>query len=190
MKLPNLNEIVFDQKKLIVIFLIFAAILYLDIAMLLKWQLNTIKASGPQITLLKKNTTELNNDITKMEQEKQRQIRETKLSKEKARKIPTAAMLPQVLSKISDIANQHSVKIMQISTSAINTKPDKAVGPEPYQARYVTADLVGEYHQIGAFLNAIDSMDEVISTTDLKMYPDPDNAQNQSVTLMMKVYVE
>ncbi len=186
----NLNEVVFDKKKVILIFIVFATVVYADIAFLMRWQFNSIKNSGPEVNQLKQNIDTLNSDIARMEDEKKRQDMERKMFKERPRKIPSNEMLPQVLSRISDLANKNGVKIMQIDANRSKGKPAQPAAGEPYPWVPVTADLICEYHQFGAFLNDIEEMDEVVAVMDFRMIPDPEKANKQNINITFKAYVD
>ena len=54
----------------------------------------------------------------------------------------------------------------------------------------ISLDLVGNYHNLGAFVNEIENARELMAVEGMKMEPDSMNYLQQKVNLILRAYVE
>ena len=180
------------QKKIILIALASIALIYIDLAYILK----------PQIAKLKKVSSELSQSGKAFSQYKkgfaQIQALKNSLSSLKDKqgvsenKIFSELELTMLLDDISTKALDSGIKIMQIipqGTSPDDKEKDLVEGAglrlAPLMLRL---EISCGYHQLGSFLSRIES-NSLISTSELKITVNSSYPAQQKVELTFKIYV-
>lgn len=188
-----LNELELDNKKLLLIFIISAAVLYLDLNFILKAQLSGLNNKNAEIVRLKGELTNLERDLKSMDEAKARQNLAAKAPIPKAKKIILESHVSDLLQDISKLANSNDVRILQI-------KPTRQEKATPADSKFITGgnlsslliymDLSGGYHQLGKFINDLENAQAFVVVQELKIESQPGNYVRQKAALTLKTYVK
>jgi len=179
------NTLELDSKKVILIALVCAVIIYVDFAFLIKMQFRSIGNITAKIITLKKDIDTLDKNLVLMQQSQNKPA----ISK-KIKKPISESEMPQLFQKISDIANKYNVKIQELKP-AKDTKEAKTKGstPSDFNAKLLTLDVLSGYHELGGFLNELENADEFIAVENLKIVPQNEGFKH-SANILLKTYVE
>jgi Tfp pilus assembly protein PilO len=165
---------------------------YIDYAIVLKAQLNTLQQINTAILNNKKNIEKLQKDLNNLAetQRKERQMGKTGLVKIK--KLITNEQIPLLLKEISDLANQHQVRIMQLrpEKGEKDTKSAKIAKAQNLIGEKINLDLSCDYHRLGQFLNAIENSEVYLELEDMKISSVANDYFRQNVRLVLKTYVK
>lgn len=190
--LKTLEKLELDNKKLILIILIFVIFLYADFNFLLKIQLAALKTSEPKIASLKKDFDNLRKDLVKMQELKKKQIAPGQKTLLRLKKIISSEQLTSLLQDLSNIANKNDIKIEQIKPSKEGQalKQGKIAGIDKFQLVLITLDLTCDYHHLGKFINDIEDGENYVAIQAMKIKSQPNEYFKQKVNLVLKTYVK
>lgn len=185
-----------DKKKLALIILISAVVLYVDVTYILKFQFDGIASMGPQISKLQKDIELFKKDSANIEMLKK--LPPQQLSGPlKNKKFFTPEQIPLVLETISDIANKNNVKIMQINAApdtqgkeTARPKDQKGAAGPASQSFIITIELSTDYHHFGSFLSDLDYSPVISSVQEFKILSNRDDFLKQEIKLILKSYVK
>jgi len=181
------NTLELDSKKVILIALVCAVIIYVDFAFLIKMQFRSIGNITAKIITLKKDIDTLDKNLVLMQQSQNKPA----ISK-KIKKPISESEMPQLFQKISDIANKYNVKIQELKP-AKDTKEAKTKGSTPAQksdfnVTLLTLDVLSGYHELGGFLSELENADEFIAVENLKIIPQEEGFKH-SAKILLRAYV-
>jgi len=184
-----LHGIQLDSKKIILIVLVFAVVVYVDYTYILKSQLNSKNSKMAKVIKLKKDLVKLDNDFALMQSRgKQAPPTETK-------RFVLESEIPSLLKYISGLANKNSIRITQMSPSKESkpkeekpTKTEKE--PEGFVPVKITLDLTCTYHRLGVFINELENSKDFIAVEEVRIISDPGNYLQEKVNLVLKTYVK
>lgn len=172
--LNRLEQWEIDPKKIFLIVLICLLVIYVDFAFLVKSQLKWLKDTGLKVAQLRTDIDKLKNDLANL---KEKETTKMRLA-HSAQKIISEEQIPLLLQQISDIANQHNVKVLKMV-------PDKTK-----DIILITLNLISNYHQFGAFLNALENADIFMQAEEIKIKRHPQDYFQQDFFLLLKTYVK
>jgi Tfp pilus assembly protein PilO len=180
------NKLELDNKKIILIILICLVIIYVDFSFVIKIQFQTISGIGSKIITLKKDIDNLNRNLVLMQQNQKKQTAPVKI-----KKIISQDDMPQLFQRISDIANKHNVKIMELKPIAAEakTKENADSSKGEFRTQALALDVSGGYHSLGSFINDLENADEFIVVENFKIVPQQDYFR-QKASLLLKTYVK
>lgn len=185
----SLQKTLLDNKNTILIFVSFIIIIFADYSLFIKMQLNHIKTLKPKIEKLNKEINELDKSLTGAKGLNSTQNQKDALNMQ----IISKGQLPLFLQKVSTIANSNNVKLMQIkSVNEKETKKKDNKGPEAdkFDSLYITLDLLGNYHDMGRFINGLENADSFIALQDIDVKQNSSDSLQQSANLLLKTYVK
>jgi Tfp pilus assembly protein PilO len=188
MKIPDLlNKLQLaqiDQKKIILIAMIGLTLLYADFSFVLKSQVRGLKNAQAKITKLRKDISDLSQEVARAQALKSKQG--SSGSSRKAKRIISDGEIASLLERLSVMANQENIKIMQAKPIK-DTKAKDASGNAPC---LINLELVCGYHSLGKFINGIENIDILIALDSLNIDVNPADYLKQKVTLGLKTYVK
>jgi len=180
-----------DKKKIFLIALVALLILYVDFAFIIRSQLKNIKTLGPKIIRLKSDVDNLAKDLLLMQDLERRQGKDKQqIEAPGPKEIISEDKLLVLLQDISDFANKHRVKIMQINTSKDTKAKEEVIAGLRLLPINITLDLSCGYHSLGNFINALENARKFIEVQDMKIIRDRDNYLLQKVNLVLKTYAK
>ena len=175
-----LSKLELDKKKIGLIILICAILIYVDFAFLIKLQLRSTTAVGAKIIKLRKDIEVLNKDLIMMQQTGKKQDVAVKL-----KKIISEGQMPSLFQSISNTANKNNVKIMEIRPS----RAPKSSASGIFTPMSLTLDLSCSYHNLGKFINDLENLEVFIAVENLRILPQSQDYFTHGVTLVLKTYV-
>lgn len=173
-----------DTKKLILIFVLFFVVIYLDFTFLINMQSSNIKSLKPKIAKFKKDIDALNKSLSAGGNINTDQNQANVL------RIISKDQVSLLLEEISTLANNNDVKIMQIKAVKDFKKTDKTPQSDKFEPLFVSLDISGTYHDVGAFINDLESGPVFIAVSDLDIKYNDSDSSRQSVNLLLKTYVK
>ena len=181
------NTLELDSRKVILIALVCAVIIYVDFAFLIKMQFRSIGNITAKIITLKKDIDILNNNFVLMQQSQNKPT-----TSKKIKKMISEDQIPMLFQKISDIANKYNLKIQELKP-AKDTKEAKTKGSTPAQksdfnVTLLTLDVLSGYHELGGFLSELENADEFIAVENLKIIPQEEGFKH-SAKILLRAYV-
>ena len=190
--LKIMNELELDSKKLFLIFLVSAVVLYVDFSYILKSQLAGLSKNSVELAKRQSELSILEKDLMNMQNIKSKQTLPDQKGLLNSKRLITESQISTLLQDISNLANSNDVRILQVKPSrdqnlAPNAKTNTISGASPL---YVTLDLLGGYHQLGKFINDLENGQTFVMVQDIKIESQKENLLKQKATLTLKAYVK
>jgi Tfp pilus assembly protein PilO len=182
--LNKLNKLELDKKKILFISLACLIAIYLDFTFLIKAQSKGIGKITQKITQVKKDIDTLARDLLMM---RQSQLKEKEARGIKFKKIIPEEDLPSLLQYISNIANKHSVKIMQMKQE-VKAKDDKVA--QLGKNVFINLDLFSTYHNLGLFINELENGKIYLAVEAIKISAEANAYFQHKINLVLKTYVK
>ena len=186
-----LKKFKLDNQKIILICVVFIIIVYLDCAFLMKIQLSNIKTVKPKIAKLRVDINVFNKSLAESKKTRQQQ----NLS---YMRMLSNDQVPMLLEEISDMAKNNKVMLMQVRQVKDTKKKEEKqlqkqakaqAKPDDLVPLYIALDLSGIYHDLGKFINSLESIDKFIAVQDMNIKSQLDDPQVQNANLLLKIYV-
>ncbi|OQB16564.1 MAG: Pilus assembly protein, PilO [Candidatus Omnitrophica bacterium ADurb.Bin205] len=179
-KLNLMERFSLDNKKLTLIFIVSAMVIYLDFNFLLKNQASSSARMGKEITRIKNDMKALDTGLKKMQE-----ARAVKAGpKVKSKKVIFEPELPALLNDISKLANFNNVRITQIKPAR-----DLQKSPAKFSPVLISMDIIGGYHNFGRFINSLENNEVLMSVEGFKIEPLPKDPLRQKIAVTVKTYV-
>jgi len=171
---------------------------YLGLACLLVTVIYYFLLLSPTMNELSKNRRDiklLRTDISQLEDalsregalKKQQSDMEAKL-KGYEKNLPLESDVPVILEEISTIARAANVKIIGISPSTPREVEINKV-EMPYKELPISIYAKSGYHQIGAFINKLESVDRFIKVSDLTISGVSETKDTHDLELLVSAYI-
>ncbi len=109
--------------------------------------------------------------------------------------LPEEGELSKLIQLLTDWANRSQVKIQTISPQRPETVRESASGqpasdkPVVYEDIFIQIDALAGYHQLGAFLNLIESSDKPMHLSSLKISGNPREPRHSNIKLLLGTYL-
>jgi Tfp pilus assembly protein PilO len=188
MKLPNIDDLKLDNKKILLIALVTLTVVYFDFSFLAMAQIGYLRSMKPKIIKLQRDIAAFDKSSVDIKRLKGQQREPTASAKQ----VVPESELPDLLEYISDAGNKNNVRIMQIRPAVKEEKPKdgKAVSVSQFTPAYISLDIFSNYHSLGNFINELESGEKFIAVQDLKIARDKGDYMRQEVNLTLKTYVK
>ncbi len=189
MNLENLIEkIRSDSKNLILAAILCAAVVYIDVAFIMKAQLGGIRSVSEKIVKINQEITSVSVELSRMK----------KAGSEKSAKpkvLIQEGQIPSLLQDIYAAANSLRISIVQIKPSKEEdqkkgSKAKGAASPIKLIPVKISLEIDGNYHAFGAFINALEAQEKFMSVEELKIVQNPVNYLQQKAHLTLRTYVK
>lgn len=179
-----------DNKKITLIVLVFAVIVYVDYSYVLKAQLDSKNSKAVKIAKLEKDLVKLEKDFALMQQNRGKQIAQLE-----TKRLILESEIPGLLKYISGLANKNGIRITQMSPSKESRpreeKPSKdGNNPSAFIPVKITLDLTCTYHRLGMFINELENSKDLIAVEELRIISNPGNYLQEKVSMVLKTYVK
>ncbi|MDD4899677.1 MAG: type 4a pilus biogenesis protein PilO [Candidatus Omnitrophica bacterium] len=185
--LNKINSLELDKQKITLIVFVLAFIVYADFAFVVKVQSGLSKKLSGKITKVSQDLKKFKKDAAEIESTKARQG----VLKQIAKKIISEEEIGGLLSSISDIANKHNIRIIQI-------KPNRQVPVQSKKNQPVTSatpllvnlELITNYHSLGTFISNLEDEQIFFSVKGVKISRLAKDPFNENVSLELVTYVK
>ena len=188
--LPKLSEIKLNQQAKVLLVIWCVGMVYLDATFIMKPQLSFSAKLSSQIAKYKSDTAKFEKDTLEMRKIKSNPA-QMNVKAKGIRKIITEAEVGDLLQNISDLANKLDVKILQIRPVKDNVAiAEKVPGLERFAPLTIVLDTVSDYHQLGKFINSLETGDIYIKISEIKVFAQQGEYFKQKASLVIKTYVK
>jgi Tfp pilus assembly protein PilO len=178
----------FDNKTLLLIAIISLLFLYLNFSVIIKAQLNGLKNNKKRIAQLKKDSDTFHRNLARM-QDFQKNKNAAVQPSPTQKTIIAEGGLALFLKQVSDFADKNKIILLQIKPSR-ETSAVAQAALEKITPFLVTLEAVGGYHNIGAFINALENAPVLISVSEIKISPREGEYLRQKATIVLRTYVK
>lgn len=178
MKLPSLELLFADKKKLAVAVIIACLVVYADTAFVIGWQMKRVTALKKEIATTRASIDTISRDMALMKQAPQNTKR-VKLRGEND--------IPELLRFISALSADHNIKITQLTP--LKSRDAKKTQSQGYLSLTIKLELTAGYHDLGMFLNELERGEHPMIAEELRVSQGTDYMK-QRVTLNVRTYVK
>lgn len=186
--LKKIEDLKLDKKKILLLILVLVTVIYIDFTFLLASQLKAVANTGKKIAKLDKDINNVNKDLILARQSKAKENKEDLF---RAQKMLVEAELNDLLREIAHTANDYKIRLMHIRPSKESPpKHDKVLPQDKPNGLLIALELIGDYHELGMFLNDLEYMPIYLAVKDLKISADAGNYLKQRINLVLKTYVK
>jgi len=145
-----------------------------------------------QISLLKKNIIQKKAEIQKakiMVSKKPQLEREfqtvRKLIKEYKKRMPGEDKIPDFLSSLTNIANEHKVKLMSINPGKLKKSGKTCI----YTEYPIAIGIKGGYHQIARFVNKLENLERFVKINHISITSDKKDALKHNADIYLSIFI-
>ena len=185
----NLANVQLDKQKKILIVIFCVLIIYVDTNYILKSQTAGIKSTDQKIAKLKTDLANLQRSLEDMRVAKSKQGTSTKKAAVRSAKILSEGQVSGLLQDISSQANKFDIQIGQIRPVREAANAKNALAGDKFITILINLDLTCSYHNLGKFINELESMPVFLSVQELKISTQLPDYMKQNVGLILKTYV-
>ena len=188
--LSKLSEIRLDKQAKVLLVIWCVGIVYLDVFFIMKPQLSFSAKFSSQIIKYKSDAAKFEKDILEMRKIKNNPA-QMNVKAKGIRKIMTESEVGDLLQNIADLANKLDVKILQMRPLKDNTvQTEKVPALEKFTSLTIILDIVCDYHQLGKFINSLETGDIYIKISEIKVSAQQGEYFKQKASLIIKTYVK
>lgn len=194
------RDLKLDNQKiiLILVFCVIAAIL--DYNFLLKNQILSVNKIGPDIEKKTKELVVLEQNLVKMRQAKEKQVKEMQSAQKSMKEPVSEAGVLALLENVSELCNKHKVEVLSLKPykepplpAPKQEKGKPAVPPTP-ESRFtrlsISLELSCNYHDLGKLISELESGKALISVQSVKISADQKDLNAQKVMLVLMAYLK
>ena len=147
---------------------------FVDYMVLMRPQLNALGKINPKIRTLADDIKATKENVQKIDYYKKEVERLKEKVAEISQKVRSKEEMSMILEEISQVANQSKVKIDQISPKADDLQMLVQNNKKDYFALPISIEAKSGYHNLGRFLNRLESSDIYFGITALNVVPTDD----------------
>ena len=185
----NLSSVQLNKQKKILIVIFFVLIAYVDYSYILKGQRAGLSSLDSKIVRLKADLANLNRGLENMRLSKLKPFAPGQKKVSRSSRILRESQVSELLQEISNAANKFDIKITQLRPSRPAQKEKSAVGQDKLTALLINLELVGDYHNLGKFIQVLENSSIFMGVLDLEISTQLPDYMKQKVTLVLKTYV-
>ena len=145
-----------------------------------------------RISLLRKNITQKKAEIQKakiMISKKPQLEREfqtvQELIEEYQKRMPGEDKIPNFLSSLTDIANEHKVKLMSIDPGKLKTSGKANI----YTEYPIALGIKGGYHQIARFVNKLENLERFVKIYHISITSDKKDELKHNADIYLSIFI-
>jgi Tfp pilus assembly protein PilO len=197
----------FDKKKTLIALVGAGVVLALDVAIILRAQIGAVAKISPEIFAKKKEIDTLQRNLREM-QDFIKGDGSTKQRAAKVKEFATEDQIPQLLEQLTALCNARGIKLLQINSARVEpangavksagkrsskkepVAPEKTTIDDKFQSTLISLELVGDYHDVGQFLEEVEGLKFMIEVKELRISTDIEDLRLQNVNLVLNAYVK
>jgi Tfp pilus assembly protein PilO len=185
--IKDIEKINLDKKSILIIILAALLIVYLDYAFLIKGQMRSLSVVAPKVAKIREDLSDLNKNLFAIQDLKNKQALS---AASKVKKIISQEQVALLLQDISNIANNNSVKILQMKPTKETQGKQEKVMTLTLSPILVTLDLICSYHSLGKFINDLENAEIFMLVQNIKIIEREPDSLIQEVNLVLRTYVK
>ena len=182
----QLESLKANKQRLILASAFGLLIMYADIAVLLKGELQWVGTANSKVVKLSKDIATLRKDIVNLE-ERKAQYAKTLTT---AKTIIAEDQMQSAFEYIYDTANKYDVKIVQLKPSNDAKSKGESMDKVKIFPAMLTLDLSCGYHNLGAFINVLENGKYFFAVQKLQITISATDTFHHKVGLVLKTYVK
>ncbi len=183
-----------EKQKILVLAVIGLIVLIVYFQFLLKPQITSLVSVSSQVTQTFKKLNQAKKDIANVSKfkEKIEKLKEEISFYEK--NMPTQKEIPALLGELSKFAKETNVKILAIlplektEEAKEKERAEKASGKEPYFEVPISIEARAKYHNLGFFINKLETAGRFMKVSDIKIQTNPATPMLHNVQLIVSAY--
>ena len=183
-RLPKITE----KNRNYVLGGVLFGIFLLDYFLIMSPQLRTIMALNPKIAILKKSVKTTNENIAKIDQHRSELAKLKDEMTVLGNTILLREEIPNILKRISLIANETNVNLSQIVPLKNSEKLVLSNDVGKYYSLPMLVTASGGYHDLGRFFNRIERDEIFMSVIDFNIAATDKNLQRHSIKATIKAF--
>ncbi len=144
-----------------------------------------------QISLLRKNIAQKKAEIQKAKDmiakkpQLEREFQATqRLINEYQERMPGKDKIPDFLSSLTDLANEHKINVMYINPCKINLSKGQV-----YIAYPIKLGIEGGYHQIARFVNALENLERFVKISRINLVSNDKNSLKHETEIYLNIFI-
>ena len=99
--------------------------------------------------------------------------------------MPGEDKIPNFLSSLTDIANEHKVKLMSINPAKLKISDKTSV----YTEYPIALGIKGGYHQIARFVNKLENLERFVKINHISIASDKDDALKHTADIYLSIFI-
>lgn len=160
-----------------------------DFFTVMQLQMGLVRGLDTRVAQLNKDI----NDLTTNKQRLSQFQRQLELAKKQRKNFEMMVykrdQVPVLLNRLSNLANEQSVKIEQVLPQQLSAKPVVQNEDGKYFSMDISIKLRSGYHQFGKFLNRLEKERLFWQIEQLKIVGDDKDAQRQDIAMQIKILI-
>ena len=187
--MKNFREELLKNQKIIVYGIITLFLLIANYVLFLKPTMASLAKSTPKLKQMQRKLAVDQNAVACIPRYKA-QIEEMrgKLSRYK-KKLSTKREISSLLKRLSEIAKDSGVKILSVKPYPAVAGAQQNMVSSAYQKYPISIEAVCGYHQLGVFLNELESADTFMRVSDIKITADSKDFTQHRVYILINTYI-
>lgn len=173
------------KNEQIILFVIAALGILLGYYYLLTPQISRISLLRKNITQKKAEIQKARNMIAKKPQLEREFQTVQRLIKEYQKRMPGEDKIPDFLSSLTDIANEHKVKLMSIDPGKLKTSGKASI----YTEYPIALGIKGGYHQIARFVNKLENLERFVKINHISITSDKEDALKHNADIYLSIFI-
>ncbi len=183
-----------EKQKILVLAVIGLIVLIVYFQFLLKPRITSLVLVSSQVAQTFKKLNQAKEDIANVSKftKKIEKLKEEISFYEK--NMPTQKEIPALLSELSKFAKEANVTILAIlplektEEAKEKERAEKASGKEPYFEVPIRIEARAKYHNLGFFINKLETAGRFMKVSDIKIQTNPATPRLQNVQLIVSAY--
>ncbi|MFH0827328.1 MAG: type 4a pilus biogenesis protein PilO [Candidatus Omnitrophota bacterium] len=179
-----------DRKLSLIIVLLLTFVVYLDVRILMRGQLESLRRLEPEKVRLKTEFEFLNKNLAIMQTLKTKPGGSQEPFRAKAKKLINEEEIHVLYQDISVLAKKNDVKIvlMKPTRESPGSKAQKAHPSEKFTPLLLSLDLICDYRHLTAFIHDLENAEALLIVHKIRVSPQ-ENSLQQKVDLVLQTYL-
>ncbi len=170
------------EKKQIAGFTVAYIVILLLLSLFLKAKINNLKTISIELSKKTAAVEEAEELIEGQERYRQEIDQLKKRIEIYEDKLPEQREVPQLFRELDEIAGQSQIKIISVGSEQFEER-------EHYWRYWMDLALEGGYHELGRFINKLESLGRFIKVDDIQISSDPQNLLKHNIKLVVSTFV-
>jgi len=178
-----------EQRKILIILAGSIILVVLDSAFIMFPLFNKTFDLTAQVSSTRKNIDNLNQQISTIDATREKLKRLKAAYNKYERRFSKEEEIPQLLEKLSKIASESEVAILAVRPATVRAgKKDKKL-EKIFREVPIQISAKGGYHQLGSFINRLETLDRFLKITDISIKQNPKTPKEHSLRLSVATYI-
>lgn len=182
--MPNVGKFSLAElgKKQTVGFTLAYVIIILLLVFLVKGKAVSLRAISMELSKKRVLVEEAKELINGAERYRQEIVQLEKRIKAYEAKLPEQREVPQLFRELDEMAGQSQIKIISVGSEEFEER-------QHHRRYWRGLGLEGGYHELGRFINKLESLDRFIKVDDIEIISDPENLLKHNIKLTVSTFV-